>query len=90
MLHDTLAGGERPATVLNWLERAATRTVLSELAAGHADPDDKELLHRYPAWHLLRRLRQRTAAQRPMASSTRPGNGCGLLPACSAGCASAG
>ena len=110
MLHDTLAGAERPATALTWLKRAATRTVLTELAAGqrplshnalddlppgkpiehlrsvlvataalpardeqlarierwvtqavseHADPEEKELLHRYAAWHLLRRLRQR-------------------------------
>jgi integrase len=110
LLHDTLASAGRPDTVLNWLKRAATRTVLAELAAGqrplshaalddltpgkpiehlravlvataalpardeqlarierwvsqavseHAGPDDKELLHRYAAWHLLRRLRQR-------------------------------
>jgi hypothetical protein len=25
----------------------------------HSHPDDKELLHRYAVWHLLRRLRQR-------------------------------
>jgi hypothetical protein len=110
LLHDTLASAGRPDTVLNWLKRAATRTVLAELAAGqrplshaalddltpgkpiehlravlvataalpardeqlarierwvsqavseHAGPDEKELLHRYAAWHLLRRLRQR-------------------------------
>jgi hypothetical protein len=110
VLHDTLASAERPATALTWLKRAATRTVLAELAAGqrplshaalddlppgkpiehlrsvlvataalpardeqlarierwvsqavseHAGPEDKELLHRYAAWHLLRRLRQR-------------------------------
>ena len=113
VLHDTLASAERPATVLNWLKRAATGTVLAELAAGqrplrhaaldelppskpiehlrsvlvatgalpardeqlarierwvsqaiseYAGPDDKELLHRYAAWHLLRRLRQRNRA----------------------------
>ena len=110
VLHETLAGAERPDTALNWLKHAATRTALAELAAGqrplshaalddlppgkpiehlrsvlvataalpardeqlarierwvsravseHASPEDKELLHRYPAWHLLRRLRQR-------------------------------
>ena len=110
VLHDTLASAPRPDTVLNWLKRAATRTVLAELAAGqrplrhaaldklpagkpiehlrtvlvatgalpardeqlarierwvaeaisaHANPEDKELLHRYAAWHLLRRLRYR-------------------------------
>ena len=110
VLHDTLAGAERPAAALNWLERSTTRQVLAELAAGqrplshaalddlppgkpiehlhsvlvatgalpardeqlarierwvgravseHADPEDEELLHRYAAWHALRRLRQR-------------------------------
>jgi integrase len=111
VLHDTLAGAERPDTVLKWLKNDTTRTVLAGLAAGqrplshvaldelpsgkpiehlrsilvatgalpardeqlarierwvaqavsmHADdPEDKELLHRYAAWHLLRRLRQR-------------------------------
>ena len=32
---------------------------ISQAVSGHAGPDDKELLHRYAAWHLLRRLRQR-------------------------------
>ena len=36
------------------LERWITQTV-----AGRADPQEKEILHRYAAWHVLRRLRQR-------------------------------
>jgi hypothetical protein len=32
---------------------------VAETISEHADPDDRELLHRYAAWHLLRRLRQR-------------------------------
>jgi len=37
------------------LERWTTQTV-----AGRADPQEKEILHRYAAWHVLRRLRHRT------------------------------
>jgi hypothetical protein len=37
------------------LERWTTQTV-----AGRADPQEKEILHRYAAWHVLRRLRRRT------------------------------
>jgi hypothetical protein len=36
------------------LERWTTQTV-----AGRADPQEKEILHRYAAWHVLRRLRHR-------------------------------
>ena len=36
------------------LERWITQTV-----AGRADPQEKEILHRYAAWHVLRRLRHR-------------------------------
>ena len=37
------------------LEAWIARTV-----AGCGDPDDKQVLHRYAVWHVLRRLRQRT------------------------------
>jgi hypothetical protein len=37
------------------LERWTTQTI-----AGRADPQEKEILHRYAAWHVLRRLRHRT------------------------------
>ncbi|GAA3541713.1 hypothetical protein GCM10022222_26730 [Amycolatopsis ultiminotia] len=36
------------------IERWVTRTI-----GERGDPDEKELLHRYAVWHLLRRLRQR-------------------------------
>jgi hypothetical protein len=36
------------------IERWVTRTVDE-----HSDPEDKQVLHRYAVWHLLRRLRQR-------------------------------
>ena len=36
------------------LERWTTQTV-----AGRADPQEKEILHRYAVWHVLRRLRHR-------------------------------
>jgi hypothetical protein len=36
------------------IERCVTHTINE-----HSDPDDKELLHRYAVWHVLRRLRQR-------------------------------
>lgn len=38
------------------LEHWITRTI-----AEHADPDERRLLHRYAVWHLVRRLRRRTA-----------------------------
>src|SRR6266568_4115323 len=31
----------------------------TQAAAGRADPQEKEILHRYAAWHVLRRLRHR-------------------------------
>jgi hypothetical protein len=37
------------------LERWTTQTI-----AGRADTQEKEILHRYAAWHVLRRLRHRT------------------------------
>jgi hypothetical protein len=40
---------------LTQLEAWTTRTV-----AARSDPDDKQVLHRYAVWHVLRRLRQRT------------------------------
>jgi hypothetical protein len=39
------------------LERWTARII-----ASRADPDEQQLLHRYADWHLLRRLRRRTAA----------------------------
>jgi hypothetical protein len=40
---------------LTQLEAWTTRTV-----AARSDPDEKQVLHRYAVWHVLRRLRQRT------------------------------
>ncbi len=40
---------------LTQLEAWTTRTV-----AARSDPDDKQVLHHYAVWHVLRRLRQRT------------------------------
>ncbi len=40
---------------LTQLEAWTTRTV-----AARSDPDDKQVLHRYAVWHVLRRLRQRS------------------------------
>ena len=40
---------------LTQLEAWTTRTV-----AARNDPDEKQVLHRYAVWHVLRRLRQRT------------------------------
>jgi hypothetical protein len=108
--HDSLAGVDRPATALRWLERQGDSSVLRQLAAGkrpltHAtldelpdgkplehlramlvatgaipprdeqlarlerwitqtiagipDPDQRQVLHRYALWHVLRRLRSR-------------------------------
>jgi hypothetical protein len=39
------------------LERWIARTI-----SDRADPDEQQVLHRYAVWHLLRRLRNRTAA----------------------------
>ena len=109
-LHETLAGVDRPATVVKWLKRATVRSILADLATGRrplshdalddlppgkpvehlrsvlvatnalpardeqlarierwvtqtvnerSDLEDKQVLHRYAVWHLLRRLRQR-------------------------------
>lgn len=33
----------------------------TEFVAARRDPDDKQLLHRYAVWHVLRRLRHRTS-----------------------------
>ena len=110
---DSLAGTDRPATVLSWLDNNKDSTVMRELAAGgrpltHAaldglpdskplrhlrtilvatgtlpprdeqiarleawiaqaagrpDPDQRQLLHRYAVWHVVRRLRSRLAGE---------------------------
>src|SRR6266568_916048 len=58
-LHQALATASRPAAVLAWLSSSTPQAILTELAAGRADPQEKEILHRYAAWHVLRRLRHR-------------------------------
>jgi hypothetical protein len=52
-----VAAGALPARDehLAQLERWTTR-----LVAARADPDERQLLHRYAVWHVLRRLRART------------------------------
>ena len=42
---------EHLARLERWIERTL---------AEHGDPEQRQLLHRYAIWHLLRRLRQRT------------------------------
>jgi hypothetical protein len=42
---------------------ARLERLLSEIVAARADPDQRELLHRYAIWHLLRRLRHRARGQ---------------------------
>ena len=56
-----VATGTLPARdeYLVQLERWITQTV-----AGRADPQEKEILHRYAAWHVLRRLRHRIRGTR--------------------------
>ena len=44
------ARDEQLARIERWVRQAVSE---------HADPADREVLHRYAAWHLLRRLRQR-------------------------------
>jgi hypothetical protein len=38
---------------------------ITQVLAGRADPGERQLLHRYAAWHLLRRLRQRNRGNDP-------------------------
>ncbi|MGD0069874.1 MAG: hypothetical protein ABSB76_41495, partial [Streptosporangiaceae bacterium] len=111
---DSLAGTDRPATVLRWLDKNKDSTVLRELAAGERplahealdelpdskplrhlrtilvatralpardeqlarleawtaravagrpDPGQRQMLHRYAVWHVVRRLRVRLAGK---------------------------
>ena len=50
---------------LTQLEAWTTRTV-----AARSEPDDKQVLHRYAVWHVLRRLRQRTRDTHTTANQT--------------------
>ena len=56
-----VAAGTLPARDEHFvqLERWTTQTV-----AGRADPQEKEILHRYAVWHVLRRLRHRIRSTR--------------------------
>lgn len=46
---------EHLARLERWIDRTLT---------GRSDPEQRQLLHRYAVWHLLRRLRQRTSTTR--------------------------
>jgi len=38
---------------------ARIERLVTQIVNQHSDPEDKELLHRYAVWHVLRRIRQR-------------------------------
>ena len=55
-----VATGTLPARD-EWLARL--ERFIDQVLTATTDPDDRQILHRYAVWHLLRRLRRRTAAR---------------------------